>query len=555
MKKIGRLIGFVLFFFFVMAIQLKTPYFLDDFVHNLCRTETASGEYIVSSQIIDSFEKLFESAIGQRFMYNGRMSDIMTMAVMFMGGGTGFAIANSFMLVIGGTLLSRLIFGRITLCFFLISAFCTFLILPDISMTLLWRSGAFNYFWGCVYYLAFLCLYEMRDKGKIIKLACLLFAFIFCANHECCGASLTGAVGLMMLLEIVQKKKRPDGFNVCLFIVAIAGFALTLASPGMWNRMEGDYNNASIMGTVVAVTQTAPYLCIPLVCLVAAIIRKRWSAFQEFSFLFIIANVFIVVMLISRVNPRVCFYMCVGILVFFMSTYRCIIERYYKTIACCAVIVLFAVGIPYYLSNKQASYYVQLAIEKSAKSDVVVFDSIDNPKMSEGFAISQALPFHYHRNWASYAYWKTQPFIVIFNSLVPDRKVYNAFPEMSLNQPQVYRTEDKCYIRLPESIVPDSSSKLKLTDENNKECGVARPYLYGFSIGFFNNFFDTKIMGFQHVVHMASDYDGKYHYVILYPAPPDNLYLSLPVYRNHSVWSDTYNVRLRSTESAEIEKL
>ena len=554
MKKIGGQIGFVLFFFFVFALQWETPYFLDDFVQNLCRKEAGSGLYNVCPQIIRTCADLFESAIGQRFINNGRMSDIMAMSIMSMGGKIGLAIVNSLMVVVGGLLLSRLIFERISLSFFLISAFCGFLIFPDISMTILWGSGTFNYFWGSVYYFAFLSLYEKQDKGKFIKFACLLFAFIFCVNHECCGASLTGAVGMMILLEIVCKKKKTDVFNICLFFVTLTGFALTLASPGVWNRMGGDYNAASMMGTVVAVMQTAPYLFIPLVCLVAAIIRTRWSAFQNLSFLFIIANLFIVVMLISRVNPRVCFYMCVGILVFFMSTYRFIIERYYKTIACCAVIVLLAVGIPYYLSNKEASCYVQQAIEKSAESDVVVFDLTDNPKMSERFAISQALPFHYHRNWASYAYWQTQPFIVIFNSLVPDRKVYNVFPEMSSNQPQVYRTEDKCYIRLPESIVPDFCSKLKLTDENNKECGVARPYLYGSSIGFFNNFFDTKIRGLKHVVHMASDYDGKYHYVILYPVPPDNLYLSLPVYRNHCEWSDTYNVRLRATESDEIEK-
>lgn len=533
-------IGLLALLFTFMLIQLYTPYFLDDFGYNFCKELTKDGEYVYTHRI-SSFEDLWKSFYTHRMTMNGRLSDLLVMTTMFLGGKTGFAIVNSLMMFICCLLLAHRCYSKIGISFVVVSFSIILLILPEERITISWASGACNYLWGFVYYLLFLHFYERAFYSKINLILCLFFALLLSANHECAGAAMVGALTLKYVYKLI-KKKQLTAFDVVLFIVCIIGFAITLASPAVWGRIGRNFEDGKVIGALICVVQSFPSIIIPAICLGFAIRKLRIKVFDYFSFYFILSNIVIVVMLITQIKPSACFYLCVGILVFFVDAFREVMNKYKKMICIISLPLLIIILYSYFKENKNATDLLNYSIEKAAETNVVVIDTVNNPDLSKGFFVSVAVPFDYSVRSCAYTLWNTSPFIVVFNSMVSDRSIYRQFDDLSAN-PQVIRNNDKCYIRLPKGIVPRMQAKVNLTLDG-QICGIARPYIYGYSVNYFNEFLDKKIRHLKYVVSMAPDYDGNYHYVILSPAPSEQTAIELPIFKTSHSDIDTITVPL-----------
>ena len=547
-KHIFNVIGIILIFLCFFVAQYYTPYFGDDFSYNFCKIRDISGRYTSTDNLITSVKDWWDALVAHRFSMNGRISDLFVISTMYISGKTGFAIANSLMFLLLVTLISKRIFSYISFKSIFISTFLIFLILPDAKINIFWASGACNYLWGSVYYLFFIYCYDKKSQHKLYYHLCLISAFILSSNHECSGAAMTGACCLKIFADYLKNKKTPDKFTLFLLAVCISGFCITLMSPCVWNRMELNFVEGRFLNAVISIVQTFPALLIPSLIFIFALKHSKFKLlFDNFSFLFIVANLVIVCALITQIKPSACFYLCVGILVFCIDTFHSFIQNNKKQLFILSILTLGIISFPYYYSVFRASKFLKIAIEKAAFSDVIVFDTTDNPKLSEDFYLSSAIPYDFQERRQACLLWESRPFIILYNSLVDNRSVYKCFDDKDPSQVHVYTVNEKCYIRLPKNVVPKAYQKLSLISKDLTKKGITRPYLYGFSSNFLNKFLDSKIRGIEYLGVFSPDYDGKYHYIVLSQAPPEYFSLKLPVYLKDNNSNDILCIPLHST--------
>jgi len=75
---------------------------------------------------------------------------------------------------------------------------------------------------------------RLPSGGFLMRLSCVVAAFLAAAWHEaCCVPMLTG-----MTLYLIIARERPRGLRLALLLGVIAGFLFVFTAPGFWIRLE-----------------------------------------------------------------------------------------------------------------------------------------------------------------------------------------------------------------------------------------------------------------------------------------------------------------------------
>lgn len=515
---------FFLFLFgcFFYMIQSNTPLQSDDFHFHYRVNLTEEGKYVKTYELIESTSDWLTALKAHWLSINGRLSDWFVITQAYFFGKSGFAIVNTIVALISCLVYVKLCFGEITVRSISVCLLAGLIILSDISNSVFWMSGACNYLWGALFFGITLLIFnkaEHKKASKGILLLGIIMAVITSAIHEAIAVT---SCGMFVCYAIYKRliKKEKVGLVLILFILAsMVGCVSNLTSPGLWIRI----NRASDTTQSIGMQEITTMLHVGSACSLVAILlllviwREKRHILDRKIFYFILCNIGVVACLsFSERSEGVRFYLSLGVAILVCQVFANDIKRMGKWVTCVAIFILTSWATFYYQDCRLSTKLLDYAIEEAKHKDVVVIDTCDNKRIPQIRQVTAGVPYHFHIRKRACLLWNREPFIVVFNSLVPDRKVYKIFRDSDDSVPQVRYHENMCYIRLPKGIIPYTQEKLTLEAQDGGRA-MARTFIYGGSRNLFSELFDTYVRKMECVVDYSSDFDGKYHYIILTP--------------------------------------
>lgn len=219
---------------------------------------------------------------------NGRVADVFSRTFSGVLGKSVFNVANTLVLMVFLSLLTRSFTRCATLPALLLATTFVWLVFPVPGETLLWLAGSCNYLWSCALSLALMLYLEYRGSAshRWWHLAALgVWAFVAGGMNESVSSACAAGMALYFLLNPSLLRR---GGNAVALLCYLAGLAIIVISPAAWQRLDAGGAidlNAGAMAlltrrAVNTATKTAHYITPALALLAIAAVwwRKGFAA-------------------------------------------------------------------------------------------------------------------------------------------------------------------------------------------------------------------------------------------------------------------------------------
>lgn len=243
-----------------------TPWAIDDFNYAFGTVDSTSAADITAG--------VWDNVV-QRWHYDtGRLANIISPIFLGILSHWAFAILSALMLWIS-------VRCALALADIPRGGTAAYILVFILNFTLPWLDFAFtvifalNYLWTTALTLAFLYyLYKKPPRGGLHLAAACLLALVAAWMHE--GFSAPVIAGIT--LAIIIAKEKPDKARTAMIVAYLAGFALILISPAIYNRLQGADSLMGKYTLIELVPHAVAFNIVPLAFLatfVACLASKR----------------------------------------------------------------------------------------------------------------------------------------------------------------------------------------------------------------------------------------------------------------------------------------
>ncbi len=427
---------------------------------------------------IGNWVDVVDSWVARRSGLNARLSDVTVSIVMMLGGKSLFNVLNSIVFIVFLSLTCAYAFEKIGLNQILL-CLLTLIFLPHVDATVFWISGACNYLWPSIFYIAILiAIRETRDctisiyKRLLICIGCLLCGMF----HEGLGVPLF--VGLLAHYIYFKLKGRNVSRCVWLFLFFIfIGLLPLLTAPTLHARVSA--GNNQLVGIIFGLETFIKNSWIPLLTLTIMGIKKVPIFNSELGWItFAFCGLSIVAGWKGDWGGGY-YYFCLSSMLLFLENYGDVITsklKNYHTFLFFVFIVLFY--LLQYFHLEKIGDIVADAIESPKKHNAYIADCSDYgikvPWILEGaFPLSPTDEKFPHMG----LYHGQENFYVLLQTHKRDVKVYDRFNECSISLPVVAEYNNETVIRLPKGCLPPKSIQVDGLERNILMCPRPVPLL------------------------------------------------------------------------------
>lgn len=254
----------VVLFALAFFMNSMTHLALDDYAYNFIFIEDGgeSDEVINTGGRVETVGDIITSMKAHYNTVNGRITLHFIVQLMLLLGKPVFNVFNSAMLVLLVILLYLHCKGtnkRHSAPMFLFMAFAVWSFAPALSYTVWWLDGSINYLWGSVFRLIALLPFRLYyDSGKLSHQALLFLPIqLMCAvagsTNENMSAAFIGVAFLFVLLYRIKGIKIP-AWSVIGILFAIAGYLFMMLAPGVFIRLEMNYQTTLLKYIVIVLS-------------------------------------------------------------------------------------------------------------------------------------------------------------------------------------------------------------------------------------------------------------------------------------------------------------
>lgn len=281
-----------------------------------------------------------------------------------------------------------------------LACFLLFVVFQGFRSAVLWSLGSFNYLWVLVATMAFLLwIRQCWEKQSSSDVGCWLMlplAFVVGWSHE--GLSLPLSVAFVVWLW--RQRHDLHGRTVqCCLLLFMAGTALSLLSPGIWNR-SGDVQglSARLLGGVLncVLNVRVVWLLLLVICYQWFSDRRALMVYMRqhvYGFIALTVSMGIVVLCGSTLE-RVAFYtdfFAMLLLLPLLVDVLSVAWRHRLIIVCCVIMLLALV--PAYYARRENKETWQLAEQQMKVPDCKIIGV--RTVVSSGNALMDYIRDHY----------------------------------------------------------------------------------------------------------------------------------------------------------------
>lgn len=237
-KLIGNISVMAVFGLIMYWLNHWVGYLADDYAYHFFYQSPMPHEY---TRTFTSFFDIIPSMVNHWQIWNGRIV-AHTMVQWFMQGSKlWFNILNSGAMVLLGLLVALLAYKHwrhITPVKLIWIYGLLFLFLPQFGLTVLWVSGAGNYLWTSLIYLAFLVPFRLNWRTKttlqmiFATLGMLLLGFVAGDTNENSGPATMLIAILLVVYQWWRQEQKPQIWQITGVIAGFAGSAFMIFAPG-----------------------------------------------------------------------------------------------------------------------------------------------------------------------------------------------------------------------------------------------------------------------------------------------------------------------------------
>lgn len=231
----------ILVIILMFFLNIKTLLILDDFAYHykFCRIPTDETKFIQNPL------EIFESMAIHWKIWGGRVVTHFLLQLCFFIGDRFFDIINSFMFALFGYLIYKHVHNKkeVNIPFIIFIYTISFLLIPDPSSSVMWKSGSANYLWSTNLLLIMSLIYKKHfDDEKEIKNTTLntilipIYGLIVGCTNENTPCAL---IVLEILYTIAYKKKykKIPKWAIITIITTLIGYIFLLSAPGNYERV------------------------------------------------------------------------------------------------------------------------------------------------------------------------------------------------------------------------------------------------------------------------------------------------------------------------------
>ncbi len=214
---------------------------------------------------------------------NGRTSDLILMFFLAFCSKSVWDVANTAVFVLFLAMLRRLAGGGAAVV--AIAVLYVLLLFPIPGETMMWMAGSCNYLWSISFTLVVVdLLSRSKQFGWVARLLALCACFVAGSMNESVSVSfLAGAA-----IWYVSCWRERGRFALWMIAAYLAGFAVILASPGLWARLGGGQDidlNAGVGQMIVQrlliVLTKSVQMVVPLIAAILLVFEMRISGVRR----------------------------------------------------------------------------------------------------------------------------------------------------------------------------------------------------------------------------------------------------------------------------------
>ncbi len=186
---------------------------------------------------IESVSQIIPSMAAHRLTMNGRVFAHALVQLFLLMPKTVFNVVNAAVFAALLRLICRLCDRRGPNTLLLLAAFgCLWVLQPDFGQVFLWLDGSINYLWCAALCLLWLLPWAARltegiRPARTVQILLVPFSFIVGAYSENAAVALV-AMGLcFLLLEVFEKKRRPEVWALLSLAAMLLGFLTMMLAP------------------------------------------------------------------------------------------------------------------------------------------------------------------------------------------------------------------------------------------------------------------------------------------------------------------------------------
>ena len=225
-------------FILIFILNCLTPHLLDDFFYSL---KFGTSEKITSLFDIINFQKEHYLNWGGRVLAHSIAQVFLIQPKII------FNILNSFMFIIEGLLIYKLVFKQEKNNMYLILIYLLlWFINPVFGQINLWLVGSCNYLWTTCILLFYFYLFTKNNNNKTEKFILIIFSFL----AGLCNENSSLAIIIMTILYSCFIYKKIDKVKISCILFSIIVYIFLIIAPGNFSRV-GDGNILSIINTVI----------------------------------------------------------------------------------------------------------------------------------------------------------------------------------------------------------------------------------------------------------------------------------------------------------------
>jgi hypothetical protein len=475
-------ITLLILFCVVLLLNIYSPLRVDDFMKQF-NISLISMEF--TDEKIDSLEELFKNMWYHRYILNGRLSDALVIFLLYTVGKGGFNILNSFILILSLCFVCKLTLKTITYRHLLVCMALSILLIPRLSGTIFWLSGACNYLWVVPFICCFIYLFEqyfiknhLPLYKKILLFVCLFFS---CSMHEASGLIICGMQFLLIIYQTIRGENKRILYLTLLF--SALSTAIPLSAPGIWHRAREGTPSSLFVYVTESIPPFFSHCWLPLslffFCLYKTGIKPLLTIRGAYSLSALICTL---AFMGNGGWGGGYFYLNLSLLLYLLSNSKYF--TFYKTsfVLKVAYAVIICAIVLQFLDFYKIDMILKEEKIKAFNTKLFSIDiSQDDYQKYQGWYLkfgtssqnSPVTPKQYS------IIWKIPEHRVVFNTIHFDKNIYNEFPSDKTDVPLSIKTNGLCIIRLPKGFEPvDTSLTLKNSgnNENLPTCLLYRKY-------------------------------------------------------------------------------
>ena len=186
---------------------------------------------------IESAAQIFPSMAAHRLTMNGRVIAHFLVQLFLLPPKAVFDVVNAAVFAALLLLICRLCDPSGPNVLLLLAAFaCLWIFQPDFGQVFLWLDGSVNYLWCAALCLLWLLpwarrLTEDRSPAKDVRILYVPFSFVVGAWSENATVALVAMALCFLLLELFEKKRRPERWALPALAATLAGFFYMMLAP------------------------------------------------------------------------------------------------------------------------------------------------------------------------------------------------------------------------------------------------------------------------------------------------------------------------------------